>query len=169
MQPPSADEAEMLPEGSSLVSFLQPAAQPEVVEVLARRGGHGVQPRPAPEDQPGAVDGCPVVASHGLGIPSSARRGRAPPEVLSDVHDGGGDGPARRRCSCSVRASPGCRRSPRHGRLGAQVRAYDVRAAAKEEVMSLGATFVELGLEAQEGSGGYAREQSEEFLARNAS
>lgn len=39
-------------------------------------------------------------------------------------------------------------------------------AASKEEVMSLGATFVELDLEIQEGSGGYAREQSEEFLAR---
>jgi NAD(P) transhydrogenase subunit alpha len=51
-------------------------------------------------------------------------------------------------------------------RLGAQVRAYDVRAAAKEEVQSLGANFVELDLETQEGSGGYAREQSEEFLAR---
>jgi NAD(P) transhydrogenase subunit alpha len=51
-------------------------------------------------------------------------------------------------------------------RLGAQVRAYDVRAAAKEEVQSLGAAFVELGLESQEGSGGYAREQSEDFLAK---
>ena len=51
-------------------------------------------------------------------------------------------------------------------RLGAQVRAYDVRAAAKEEVQSLGATFVELELESQEGAGGYARVQSEEFLAR---
>jgi NAD(P) transhydrogenase subunit alpha len=46
------------------------------------------------------------------------------------------------------------------------VRAYDVRAAAKEEVQSLGASFVELELESQEGSGGYAREQSEEYLAR---
>ena len=51
-------------------------------------------------------------------------------------------------------------------RLGAQVRAYDVRAAAKEEVQSLGARFVELDLETQDGSGGYAREQSEEFLAK---
>jgi NAD(P) transhydrogenase subunit alpha len=51
-------------------------------------------------------------------------------------------------------------------RLGAQVRANDVRAAAKEEVQSLGATFVELALEAQEGAGGYAREQSEDFLVR---
>ena len=51
-------------------------------------------------------------------------------------------------------------------RLGAVVRAYDVRAAAKEEVQSLGAKFVELGLETQEGAGGYAKEQSAEYLAR---
>jgi NAD(P) transhydrogenase subunit alpha len=51
-------------------------------------------------------------------------------------------------------------------RLGAVVEAYDVRPAVKDEVKSLGATFVELPLEAQEGTGGYAREQSEEFLRR---
>jgi NAD(P) transhydrogenase subunit alpha len=51
-------------------------------------------------------------------------------------------------------------------RLGAVVRAYDVRAAAKEEVQSLGAKFVELDLETQDGAGGYAKEQSPEYLAR---
>jgi NAD(P) transhydrogenase subunit alpha len=51
-------------------------------------------------------------------------------------------------------------------RLGALVEAYDVRPAVKEEVQSLGATFVELQLEAKEGAGGYAAEQSEEFLRR---
>src|SRR5207245_10858572 len=51
-------------------------------------------------------------------------------------------------------------------RLGAVVEAYDVRPAAKDEVRSLGATFLELPLEAQEGQGGYAREQSEDFLKR---
>ena len=51
-------------------------------------------------------------------------------------------------------------------RLGAIVRAYDVRPAARDEVKSLGAAFVELELEAQEGEGGYAREQSEDFLRR---
>ena len=50
-------------------------------------------------------------------------------------------------------------------RLGAVVRAYDVRAAAKEEAESLGATFVDLGISA-EGAGGYARELSPEELAR---
>jgi len=51
-------------------------------------------------------------------------------------------------------------------RLGAVVEAYDVRPAVKDEVQSLGATFLELPLEAQEGTGGYAREQSEDFLRR---
>jgi NAD(P) transhydrogenase subunit alpha len=51
-------------------------------------------------------------------------------------------------------------------RLGAVVSAYDVRPAVKEEVQSLGATFIELALEAQEGEGGYAKEQSEEFLRK---
>jgi proton-translocating NAD(P)+ transhydrogenase subunit alpha len=46
------------------------------------------------------------------------------------------------------------------------VEAYDVRVAAREEVKSLGAAFLELELETQEGQGGYAREQSEEFLAK---
>jgi H+-translocating NAD(P) transhydrogenase subunit alpha len=47
-------------------------------------------------------------------------------------------------------------------RLGAQVAAYDVRAAAAEEVRSLGARFVELDLPSLEGAGGYAREMTEQ-------
>ena len=50
-------------------------------------------------------------------------------------------------------------------RLGAVVRAYDVRAAAKEEAESLGATFVDLGVSA-EGAGGYARQLTDAELAR---
>ncbi|MGZ8431634.1 MAG: Re/Si-specific NAD(P)(+) transhydrogenase subunit alpha [Candidatus Deferrimicrobiaceae bacterium] len=54
-------------------------------------------------------------------------------------------------------------------RLGAVVEAYDVRAAVKEQVESLGAKFVELPLEggeAAEGAGGYARAMEEEFYRR---
>lgn len=47
-------------------------------------------------------------------------------------------------------------------RLGARVAAYDVRAAAAEEIRSLGAQFVDLELPSLEGSGGYAREMTEE-------
>lgn len=51
-------------------------------------------------------------------------------------------------------------------RLGAVVSAYDVRPASADEVRSVGATFVELHLEALEGAGGYAREMTEERAAR---
>ena len=45
------------------------------------------------------------------------------------------------------------------------VKAYDVRAAAKEEAESLGATFLDTGVSA-EGTGGYARELTAEELDR---
>jgi NAD(P) transhydrogenase subunit alpha len=52
-------------------------------------------------------------------------------------------------------------------RLGAQVEAFDVRSAVKEEVQSLGARFVEVaGAKEDGGAGGYAVEQSEDYLAR---
>lgn len=51
-------------------------------------------------------------------------------------------------------------------RLGARVSAYDVREASADEVRSMGATFVTLELDTQEGEGGYAREMTEERSAR---
>jgi H+-translocating NAD(P) transhydrogenase subunit alpha len=51
-------------------------------------------------------------------------------------------------------------------RLGAVVEAYDVRDASADEVRSMGATFVQLDLEALEGSGGYARAMSEDRAQR---
>ena len=53
-------------------------------------------------------------------------------------------------------------------RLGAVVEAYDVRPAAREQVESLGARFVELGLESEdsEGAGGYAVEKDADFYRR---
>ena len=51
-------------------------------------------------------------------------------------------------------------------RLGAVVSAYDVRPASADEVRSMGATFIDLKLEALEGAGGYAREMSEERAAK---
>lgn len=47
-------------------------------------------------------------------------------------------------------------------RLGAVVKAYDVRAAAAEEIRSVGAVAIELALETLEGTGGYAREMTQD-------
>ena len=51
-------------------------------------------------------------------------------------------------------------------RLGAVVKAYDVRAAAAEEIRSMGAVAIELELETLEGAGGYAREMTEDRAPR---
>ena len=51
-------------------------------------------------------------------------------------------------------------------RLGAVVQAYDVRAAAAEEIASMGAKPIDLQLETLEGAGGYAREMTEERAAK---
>ncbi|MDP6019597.1 MAG: NAD(P)(+) transhydrogenase (Re/Si-specific) subunit alpha, partial [Candidatus Latescibacteria bacterium] len=53
-------------------------------------------------------------------------------------------------------------------RLGAMVEAYDLRPVVKEQVESLGAKFVDLGLDTgdSEDSGGYAKAQDEDFYRR---
>jgi len=51
-------------------------------------------------------------------------------------------------------------------RLGAVVKAYDVRAAAAEEIRSVGAQAIELDLETLEGAGGYAREMTQDRAQR---
>jgi NAD(P) transhydrogenase subunit alpha len=51
-------------------------------------------------------------------------------------------------------------------RLGAVVHAYDVRPASAEEIRSVGAAYLDLGLDPIEGAGGYAREQTAERAAR---
>jgi NAD(P) transhydrogenase subunit alpha len=51
-------------------------------------------------------------------------------------------------------------------RLGGVVSAYDVRPSSADEVKSMGATFINLELEAIEGAGGYAREMTEERAAK---
>ena len=50
-------------------------------------------------------------------------------------------------------------------RLGAIVRGFDTRSAAREQVQSLGAEFIEVSLQEDgSGSGGYAKEMSKEFI-----
>lgn len=51
-------------------------------------------------------------------------------------------------------------------RLGAVVSAYDVRPSSADEVKSMGATFINLELESLEGTGGYAREMTEDRAAK---
>jgi len=165
VQPPTAEEAEMIPEGATLVSFLQPAAQPDVVQVLARRNvtsySLDLLPRISRAQSMDALSSQATVSGYRAALDGAELLPKFFPMFMTaagTVHPAKvlvlGAGVAGLQAIATAR------------RLGAQVRAFDIRAAAKEEVMSLGASFVELGLETQEGSGGYAREQSEDFLAK---
>jgi proton-translocating NAD(P)+ transhydrogenase subunit alpha len=51
-------------------------------------------------------------------------------------------------------------------RLGSVVHAYDVRAAVKEQIESLGAKFVQIAVESAEGTGGYAKAMDQEFYRK---
>ena len=165
VQPPSTEEIAGLPQGITTVSFLQPASQLPVVQALAARGATvfslDLLPRISRAQSMDALSSQATVSGYLAALAAAERlpkffpmfmtaAGTVPPAKVLVL----GAGVAGLQAIATAR------------RLGAQVRAYDVRAAAKEEVQSLGAAFVELELESQEGSGGYAREQSEEFLAR---
>jgi NAD(P) transhydrogenase subunit alpha len=165
VQAPAPEEVGRFAEGVTVVSFLQPASQLEVVRALVSRQATAFSldllPRISRAQSMDALSSQATVSGY-LGALAAAVRlpkffpmfmtaaGTVPPAKVLVL----GAGVAGLQAIATAR------------RLGAQVRAYDVRAAAKEEVQSLGAAFVELELETQEGSGGYAREQSEEFLAR---
>ncbi|MHB1504416.1 MAG: Re/Si-specific NAD(P)(+) transhydrogenase subunit alpha [Acidimicrobiales bacterium] len=165
VQAPTPEEIGQQPEGSVLVSFLQPAAQLDVVAALAGRRitsfSLDLLPRISRAQAMDALSSQATVSGYRAMLAAAnylpkffpmfmMAAGTVPPAKVLVL----GAGVAGLQAIATAR------------RLGAQVRAYDVRAAAREEVESLGASFVELALESQEGSGGYAREQSEDFLAR---
>jgi len=151
--------------GTTVVSFLQPAAQLDTVRALVAQKATAFSldlvPRISRAQSMDALSSQATVSGYLSALAAAERlpkffpmfmtaAGTVPPAKVLVL----GAGVAGLQAIATAR------------RLGAQVRAYDVRAAAKEEVQSLGAAFVELELETQEGAGGYAREQSEDFLAR---
>ncbi len=165
LQPPTAAEASAYPEGVSLVSFLQPLGELDLVRALAARRATVYSldflPRISRAQSMDALSSQSTVSGYRAGLVAAEHlakffpmfmtaAGTVPPAKVLVM----GAGVAGLQAIATVR------------RLGAVVRAYDVRAAAKEEVQSLGAKFVELGLETREGSGGYAREQTADELAR---
>ena len=165
VQAPTPQEVELLAEGCTVVSFLQPGAQLDTVRALAQRKATAFSldlvPRISRAQSMDALSSQATVSGYLSALAGAVRlpkffpmfmtaAGTIPPAKVLVL----GAGVAGLQAIATAR------------RLGAQVRAYDVRAAAKEEVQSLGAAFVELELESQEGAGGYARVQSEEFLAR---
>ncbi len=165
VQPLSLEEVGLLHEGSGVVSYLQPAASLDLVRALVDRRisafSLDLLPRITRAQSMDVLSSQALVSGYRAVLLAAEHlpkffplymtaAGTVPPAKVLVL----GAGVAGLQAIATAR------------RLGANVRAYDVRTAARTEVKSLGATFVELDLEAQEGEGGYAREQSEDFLRR---
>ncbi|HEY1454972.1 MAG TPA: Re/Si-specific NAD(P)(+) transhydrogenase subunit alpha [Candidatus Dormibacteraeota bacterium] len=165
VQAPTADEIALLKTGAVVISFLQPATQADLVKALAARGVTAFSlellPRISRAQSMDALSSQASAAGYKAVLMAAARLGKFFPMMMTAA---GTVAPARVLVMGAGVA--GLQAIATARRLGAVVSAYDVRPAVKEEVSSLGATFIELPLETQEGEGGYAREQSEEFLRK---
>jgi proton-translocating NAD(P)+ transhydrogenase subunit alpha len=165
VQPPTAEEVGLLPEGSSVLSFLAPSAYLDVVAALVKGKvtaySFELVPRTSRAQPMDALSSQATVAGYKAVLVAANRLGKLFPLLMTAA---GTVPPAR--CLVMGAGVAGLQAIATARRLGAVVSAYDVRSAAKEEVKSVGATFLELALETQEGAGGYAAAQSEDFLAR---
>jgi NAD(P) transhydrogenase subunit alpha len=165
VQAPMPSEVELLATDAVLVSFLQPATQGDIVKALARRGVTAFSlellPRISRAQSMDALSSQASAAGYKAVLMAAERLGKFFPMMMTAA---GTVAPSRVLVMGAGVA--GLQAIATARRLGAVVSAYDVRPAVKEEVQSLGATFIELALETQEGEGGYAREQSEEFLRK---
>jgi NAD(P) transhydrogenase subunit alpha len=165
VQPPNLDEVGALKSGAVLIGFLQPAANADVVKALATRKVTAFSlelvPRISRAQSMDALSSQAGVAGYKAVLIAANRLGKFFPLLITAA---GTVTPSRVLVLGAGVA--GLQAIATARRLGAVVEAYDVRPAVKDEVKSLGASFVELPLEAQEGQGGYAAQQSEEFLRK---
>jgi NAD(P) transhydrogenase subunit alpha len=165
VQPLPPDAVRRLRRGAATVSFLPGGQVPEVVREL-RDGGvtsfaMELVPRISRAQTMDALSSQALVAGYRCAIVAAGMLRRFFPLNMTAA---GTVAPAQ--VVVLGAGVAGLQAIATAKRLGAVVKAYDVRAAAAEEIRSMGAVAIELDLESLEGSGGYAREMTEERSAR---
>lgn len=157
-------EAELLPEGSTLISFIWPAQNPDLMERLAARKATVLAmdsvPRISRAQKLDALSSMANIAGYRAVIEAANCFGRF---FTGQVTAAGKVPPAKVMvigAGVAGLAAIGAANS-----LGAIVRAFDTRPEVKEQVHSMGAEFLELDFEeAGSGAGGYAKVMSPEFI-----
>ena len=150
-----------------LVGFLDPLQRPEAVQQLADRGitsfALELVPRISRAQSMDALSSTATMVGYKAVLLAANRLPRMMPMMMTAA---GTIAPAR--VFVIGAGVAGLQAIATARRLGAVVEAYDVRPAVKEQVLSLGAKFVELPLEtaAAEDKGGYAKAQDESFYSR---
>jgi len=159
--PPSRVEAEQLGSGTVLVGFLAPLTDAEGVERLRTRGVLAFAmesvPRITRAQSMDALSSQATIAGYKAVLLAADRSPKMFPLLMTAA---GTVAPARALVLGAGVA--GLQAIATARRLGAVVSAFDVRSAVKEQVESLGATFLDLGVRAEETAGGYATELTPE-------
>ena len=164
---PSAEDFASLPRGSVVVGFLRPLDEPRKLEPAISRGVTAFPmeliPRITRAQSMDALSSMATVAGYKAALIAADRLPRMFPLLMTAA----GTVPPARVMVLGAGVA-GLQAIATARRLGAMVRGFDVRSAAGEQVRSLGASFIEpdLGGEQGEGTGGYARELTEEVMER---
>lgn len=164
VRPPTRDEVARLKEGAVLVSLLFPPRNEAIVAALAARRVTSIAldkiPRISRAQKMDVLSSMANIAGYRAVLEAAAAyegffnaavtaAGTLPPAKVLVI----GAGVAGLQAIAAARA------------LGAEVRGFDVRPSCKEQVESLGATFLMVDVEESgEGGGGYAKTMSKEFI-----
>jgi len=165
VQRPTIEEIGLLREGAALVSFLAPAASADLLDALARRKvtafAMELVPRTTKAQSMDALSSQATIAGYKAVLVGAGAMGRIIPMLTTAA---GTLAPAK--VFVVGAGVAGLQAIATARRLGGIVSAFDVRSAVKEQVQSLGASFVEAGAVEGEGQGGYAKELAEEQQRR---
>jgi H+-translocating NAD(P) transhydrogenase subunit alpha len=157
VQKPSAQEAERLRAGVVLIAFLQPLTDRVGIERLAERGVVAFAmesiPRITRAQPMDALSSQATVSGYKAAVVAADRLPRFFPMLMTAA---GTVAPAKVLVLGAGVA--GLQAIATARRLGAVVSAFDVRPVVREQVESLGAAFLDLGIVGEETEGGYARE-----------
>ena len=164
--PPSAEEVERLHAGGVLIGFLQPLTAGETIRAIAQTGATSFAmesvPRISRAQSMDALSSQANIAGYRGALIGAQELGRFYPMLMTAA------GTIRPATVLVLGAGvAGLQAIATARRLGAVVQGFDVRAAVKEQVESLGAKFLEFDLGGDlEGTGGYAKELTPEQQAK---
>lgn len=153
--------------GQLIAGMMDPLATPNIASAFAERGATAIAmelvPRISRAQSMDVLSSMATLAGYKAVLLGATRAPRIMPMLMTAA---GTLNPMRVFVmGAGVAGLQACATAKR---LGGVVEAYDVRPAARDQIISVGAKPIELDLETEtsEGSGGYAKEQSEDFIRR---
>jgi NAD(P) transhydrogenase subunit alpha len=165
VQKPSAEEGARLRDGQVLIGFLQPLTDREGVERLAGGGVIAFAMESIPRiTRAQSMDALSSQASVG-GYKAALLAANRLPRFFPMLMTAAGTVPPAKVLVLGAGVA-GLQAIATARRLGAVVSGFDVRPVVREQVESLGASFLDLGVVGEETEGGYARELTEDEQRR---